>query len=234
MVTLNIGSIEQLDYQVSEAFKSLRTNIEFCGSDIKVISVTSATPNEGKSSVAFNLAISMAEAGKKVLFIDADLRKSVMVGRYKITHGLHGLSHFLAGKNEIEEVLCNTNIHNLYMILTGPVPPNPAELLGNTEFQRLLFSARAVYDYIIIDTPPLGSVIDSAIVSRYCDGAIMILESGTISRKFAARVLEQLEKAGCKILGVVLNKVKIRQKGYYGRYYGKYYGKYYGDYYGKD
>ena len=118
------------------------------------------------------------------------------------------------------------------MVLTGPVPPNPSELLSGRLFQEMLATCREDFDYIIIDTPPLGSVIDSAIVARECDGVAIVISADTISYKFVQKVKSQLETSGCKILGVILNKVKRRGSsyGYYGRYYGKYYGKYYGEY----
>lgn len=221
-ITLNL---KMEDYRKNEAFKSLRTNIEFSGVENKVIAITSCTQNEGKSSVSLALAKSIAEAGKTVLFIDADLRKSVLLGRYKIKQEVKGLTHFLSGQAELKEVLCKTEEKGLYMIFAGPVPPNPAELLGGKKFAALIESVRQRYDYVIIDTPPLGSVIDGAIVSGICDAAVLVIAANTISYKFARSVKAQLEKSGCKILGAVLNKVDIRQKKYYGRY-NKYYGGY--------
>lgn len=235
MQQIEITKLNQLDYHSNEAYKTLRTNVQFCGEDVKVIALTSCTPNEGKSSVSFQLALSMAEDGKKVLFIDADIRKSVLVGRHKIgAKNAKGLTHYLSGQCKLEEALCKTNIENLHVILTGPIPPNPSELLGGKYFKELLATQREKYDVIIIDTPPLGSVIDSAIVSRQCDGVIMVIAADEISYKFALKIKEQLENAGCRILGVVLNKVKFHGGGrYYGKYYGKYYSRYYGKYYGK-
>lgn len=227
MQQIEFGRLNQLSYQSNEAYKSLRTNVKFCGDEVKVISVTSCTPNEGKSSVSFQLALSMAEDGKKVLFVDADIRKSVLVGSYKIiAKNAKGLTHYLSGQNKLNEVLCKTNVENLDIILTGPVPPNPTELLGGKYFEELIHSQRDSYDFIIIDTPPLGSVIDSAIVSPKCDGVILVIASDEISYKFASKVKTQLDSAGCKILGVVLNKVKAKGAG---KYYGKYYGHYYGN-----
>lgn len=223
---------EQENYRVKEAYRTLRTNIEFCGSDIKVIAVTSCTPNEGKSSVAVNMAMAMAEAGKKVMLIDADLRKSVLVGRYKGQNIKLGLTHCLAGRAEFADVMCSTNNDNLFMIFSGPVPPNPSELLGGKMFQMILQSAKKTFDYVIVDTPPLGSVIDGAIVARQCDGTMMVVESKAISYRFVQQIKDQLSKAECRILGVVLNKVDMSSNGYYGNY-GKYYGKYYGKHYGK-
>ena len=186
------------DYRSNEAYKTLRTNIEFSGSDKRVIVFTSCTPNEGKSTVSLSLAASLAEGEKRVLFIDADLRKSVMMGRHKITGELNGLSHFLSGQAELKDVICKTQNQGLSVILAGVVPPNPAELLGNHRFEAMLDGARKAYDYVIT----------------------------TISYKFARTVKEQLEKAGCPILGVVLNKVDMKQNKYYGKYYGSYYGSY--------
>lgn len=220
----------ELDFRAKEAFKTLRTNIEFSGEDMQVIGITSATPNEGKSSVSFELAVSFAQAGKKTLLIDADLRKSVMKNKYKRGKIRYGLTNCLVGRKEMEEAICSTDVNGFYMIFSGPVPPNPSELLGNRKFERLIEEARKEYDMIIIDTPPVGSVIDAAVISKKCDGMVVVMESGAISYRFAKKIKEQLEVAEAKVLGVVLNKVDMSGKGYYGKYYGRYYGKYYGNY----
>lgn len=225
MVNVEIKT-QKLDYSGAEAYKSLRTNLQFCGEDKKVIAITSCAPNEGKSSVTMNLAMSLAEAGKKVLLIDADLRKSVLVGRTKVKESIKGLTHYLSKQAALIEVICATNVKNMHIVYAGPVPPNPAELLGGKYFRELLSSLRKVYDYILVDTPPLGSVIDSAIIAEECDGSIMVIETGVISYRFAQDVKSQLEKSNCPILGVVLNKVDMSKQGYYGKYYGRYYGKY--------
>lgn len=224
----------ELDFRTKEAYKTLRANLEFVGDDVKVIAVTSCTPNEGKSSVSMNLAKAIAESGKKVILIDADLRKSVLVGRYKTGAVRCGLTHFLSGQKSFQEICCSTNVRNLYIAFAGPVPPNPSELLGGKYFSVAIQKLRDVFDYVIVDTPPLGSVIDSAIVSKQCDGSIMVVACNEISYRFAQRVKAQLEKAEGRILGCVLNKVPINKKGYYSKYYDKYYGDYYygGNYYG--
>ena len=217
---------EELDYRCNESFKSLRSNIQFCGDDIKVISLTSCTPNEGKTSIAFNLAKSFSEIDKKVIFIDADLRKSVLMGRYKVGVVKGGLSHYLSGQRKLDEVICQSNIDNLDVIFCGSYSPNPAELLEHTRFDNMIKRLRDEYDYVIVDTPPLGSVIDSAIVAKEADGSIIVVEANAISYKFAQNVKEQLSKTGCRILGVILNKVPLENHKYYGKYYAKYYGKY--------
>lgn len=230
-VRLRFG--EKEDYRVKEAFKTLRSNIEFCGEDVKAIAITSCTPNEGKTSIAMEMARAFAQAGKRTALIDADMRKSVLVGRYRTGSVKMGLTHVLAGRTGLEEILCETNVPNLYIAFSGPVPPNPSELLGGDRFEKMMRNLRATFDYVIVDTPPLGSVIDAAVAAKRCDGTVLVVESNAVSYRFVQKVKDQLEMAQCRILGVVLNKVDMSTKGYYGhygRYYGKYYGKYYGSY----
>lgn len=224
MLQINLEKLDNIDFFGNEAYISLRTNIQFFGKDVKLICVTSCLPNEGKSYVSFNLAKSMADNGKRVLFIDADLRKSVIVGRYKPNHSVNGLTHYLSGQLMLSDVLYETNIENLDIIFSGAVPPNPADLLGNDCFKELLRALRKVYDYVIIDTPPLGSVVDSAIVAENCDGVIFVIKSNSISYKFAMKVIKQLNKGQIKILGAVLNKYDYegKQYGNYGYYRRKY------------
>lgn len=232
MQKIAIRSMEKLDFRTKEAYKTLRTNLSFAGKNVKVISLTSCTPNEGKTSVSFQLAMSLAEGGWKTILVDADLRKSVLRGRYKASREKFGLSHYLSGQTPLDEAVCETNVENFHIIFAGPVPPNPSELLGNDNFREMIKKLREEYDYVVIDTPPLGSVIDSAVVSTNCDGAVIVVESNAVSYRFAQNVKEQLEKAGVRILGCVLNKVNMSSKGHYGKYYEKYYGSYYGSYYG--
>ena len=208
-----------------EAFKSLRTNIIFCGSDIKVIAITSCMPNEGKTETSINIARTLAEDGRKVIYIDADLRKSVVKTRYKVGQKIVGFSHYLSGQNELSDVIYSTNVDNMDMIFAGIEPPNPAELLGNAFFTKAIETLKEKYDYVIVDTPPMGSVADCAVVSRNCDGVIMVIGVGDISFKFAKETKKQLEKTNCRILGVVLNKVQTTKRKYYSGYYGtSYYG----------
>lgn len=230
-----LKNIAAKDYAYEEAIKTLRTNIQFCGSSIRTIMLTSSLQNEGKSSVAFAFARSLAQTGKRVLLIDADIRKSVLVARYQLEKNVFGLSQFLSGQKKLEEVLYTTNVEFLDVIFSGPFSPNPAELLEEPLFDNLVGRAKAEYDYVIIDTPPIASVIDAAIVSRVCDGVVLVIESGAISYRIAQKVKQQMEKTGCRILGVVLNKVGGESSGYYSKYYGTYgkYGKY-SRYYGKE
>lgn len=220
---------QKFTFSVEEAYKSLRTNLFFCGREKKVIAVTSCHPSEGKSTISLNLAIALAEAQKSVIYIDADLRNSTTLGKLTLSGEKLGLTHFLSGQASYAEIICSTNCENLSMILTGRFPPNPAELLGNNAFELLLDQLRENFDYIIVDTPPVGSVIDAAIIAEACDGLIFVVEANATSYRIAQQVKEQLEKTSCPILGVILNKVSTGSTGYgkygqYGRYgqYGQY------------
>ena len=210
--------VRKKDYFYEEAIKTLRTNIQFTGKNVKIIMFTSCLPNEGKSDVAFQLAQEVGNMGKKVLLIDADIRRSVYVNQYKIKEKVNGLSQYLSGQLAKEFLIYQTNFLNVDMIFSGPIAPNPSELLEEASFSDLLKELRNVYDYIILDTPPLGSVTDAAIVAKECDGAILVIESERVSYKLAQKVQEQLEKTGCKILGAVLNKVNIEKDKYYQKY----------------
>ena len=214
------------DYYTVEAYKTLKTNIGFCGKDKQVIAITSCTENEGKSVISINTAVSLAESGNRVLCIDGDLRKSALIGTIvKDGKVEKGLSHYLSRQASLDQVMCSTDVRGLDIIFSGPVPPNPAELLGSKLFGNMIDQMRKNYDYIIIDNAPLGQVIDAAVVAQNCDGAVLVVEQGKVSYKFAQDVKEQIEASGCMLLGVILNKVDVQAgNGYYGKYakYGKY------------
>lgn len=223
--TVSLNYLMKDDYSYNESINTLRTNIQFCGSNIRKIMLTSAMPDEGKSSVSFYLAYSLAQIGKKVMLIDADIRKSVLVSRYQPEEKVDGLSQYLSGQKTLNEVVYDVKgLENFSIIFAGPYSPNPVELLEEELFGAIFNKMGQIYDYIIVDTPPMATLIDGAIVSQYCDGAVMVIESGAISYKLEQKVKDQLEKSGCRILGVVLNKVDINTQGYYGKYgkYGKY------------
>lgn len=194
------------NYFMREAFNTLRTNVLFCGVDYKKILITSCVAHEGKTTVSMELARSLAEAGKRVLLIDADLRKSVTVANYTKETGISGLSQYLSGQVTLEEALYQTQYPGFDIIFAGPFPPNPVELVGNRIFQSLLDSASKDYDYVLIDAPPLGMVIDAAVMSEFCNGALLVINRGTVKYRLAQNVAGQLQKSGCKLLGVVLNQ----------------------------
>lgn len=209
------------DFFTQEAFKTLRTNIQFCGQDIHTIVITSCNENEGKTTITLQLAKSLSELGKHVMVIDADMRKSVMAGRNTTAENPAGLSEVLTGLVYVEECLYMTQYKNLYIMFAGKYPPNPVELLGGKYFEKLLKVARESYDYVLIDVPPLGSVIDAAVVAAKCDGTILVISDNQVRYRQAIEVTEQLKKSGSNILGVVRNNTKNKGSGYYKRHYYK-------------
>lgn len=207
------------DYFVQEAYKVLRTNLQFCGQDVRVIAVTSCDKNEGKTTVSLHLAKSLSELDKQVLVIDADMRKSVMAGRNANTTRPLGLSEVMTGMASLSQCLYATQYPKLHVIFAGKYPPNPVELLSSKYFAKLISEARKSYDYVIIDTPPLGYVIDAAVVAPLCDGAMIVIGSNKIQASAARDTVQQLRKSGSKILGVVKNQVKSSSHSYGDKYY---------------
>lgn len=237
METVEFGQIQEQSYAMKESLRALRTNIQFCGDDIKTILFTSAQPNEGKSTVVFQLARSLTELGKSVLIIDTDMRKSVFVGRLRARIAgkkeIKGLSHYLSGQEPVDGVIYSTNVPKLFMIFAGRSVPNPTEMLEKKYFETLMSVVKNTFDYVLIDTAPIGAAIDAAVVGKHCDGAVIVVAQGEANTRAIAATKRQLEVAGVPILGAVLNKVQTK-KSHYGSYYGNYYGSYYGSYYGND
>lgn len=221
-----------LDFYYEEAIKKLRTNIQFVGQDVKTVMVTSCFPNEGKSDITVQLATEIANMGKKVLLIDADIRRSSFVSRYKVRRRVKGLSHYLCGHATLNSIIYPTS-KGFDLIFSGQSAPNPSELLESDAFRQIMTETTAQYDYVLVDTPPVTSVTDASIVGKITDGCIMVLEVGRVKYRVAQKVKSELEQAGVHIVGVVLNKVDMKSGGYYGKY-GKYGGYYSNDYYSAD
>ena len=220
-------------FQTAEAIKTLRTNLMFSGEGIQTIGLTSFSAAEGKTTIAFQLAASLAQTGKKVILLDADLRKSTLQNRLMVEGKVTGLSHYLIGQANVDEILYETDMDNLYIMFAGTRVPNAAEILGGSRFQKLIQALKKTFDYVIVDATPLGQVIDSAVMAPELDGTILVIDTTHNSYKLERRVYKQLERSGGKILGVVLNRVDMKQKSrYYGRAYGKRYGYGYGKKYG--
>lgn len=222
--TIILTDPKKPNYFYEEAMKTLRTNVQFGGRGIQTIVLTSCFPNEGKSDVVMQLAREFGNMGKKVLLLDADIRKSALASRYQVQKTVKGLSQYLSGQSTIPAIFYQTNFQNVDIIFSGPSAPNPSELLEDEAFAELLQEMKRHYDYILIDTPPINGIIDAAVVAKQCDGAILVIESELVSYKVAQKAKEQLEKTGCRLLGAVLNKVDQQQDKYYSKY-GYYYKK---------
>jgi capsular exopolysaccharide synthesis family protein len=211
---------------IAEAFRTLRTNIQFSSIDktTQVVCVTSAGPGEGKSTVAANLAVVMAETGKKTLLIDCDLRKPTLHKTFSLSNSV-GLSDLLAGKIVFEKAVQESGVDNLMVLTSGTKPPNPSELLASSKIKKFITALRTMFDFIIIDTPPVLLVTDPQLLAGYTDGYLLVLASAEVDKDAAVKAKDLLEKVNAKILGAVLNKFETASGGYYG-YYGK---TYYGD-----
>ncbi len=209
---------------ITEAYRSLRTNLEFMSPDDPVRSIlcTSSGPGEGKSTTVANMAISMAQIGKKVLLIDCDLRKPVQHKGFNVSN-MQGITNLLIDqKLSMDEVIQKTEVNNLQIITCGTMPPNPAELLGSQRMSNLIQEFLKIYDMVFIDAPPIISVTDAAVLASALDGVILVVGSGQAERNMVLKAQDLLKKVNAKILGVVLNRVQV-QKGYESYYY--YYSK---------
>lgn len=194
-----------------EAYKNLRTNLVYT-ENLQVIMITSTVADEGKTVSAFNLAESFAEAGKKVLLIDCDLRGSFLNKFLIVKEKVAGISEILT--NQAIDVINKTNIKNLDIILSGKIPPNPSELLSSNLFKLLIKSLKEKYDYIIIDTPPVTVATDAVVVGRIVDGVVLVVRNDFVKRNSVQRAKMELERNGARIIGVVLNRVNKDQVDY--------------------
>ena len=231
MPTFHIRNFTDLEYQAKEAMNTLCTNLSFAGGDIKKIMITSSHPQEGKSFVSMNLMRSFANLGHRVVLVDADIRASQLQRVYDIriegienpTGKYPGLSRFLAGKCTLDEVIGKTNVPNAWMILAGSAVSNSLPLLKTQRLKQLLTVLADKFDIVLVDAPPVGTIIDAAQIATLCDGTLFVVQSNAVSRSHLANSLHQLDKTGCPLLGTVLNQYDDRDytKKYY--YSGSYY-----------
>ncbi|MCM3749157.1 CpsD/CapB family tyrosine-protein kinase [Paenibacillus pasadenensis] len=205
---------------ISEAYRTLRTNIQFSSFDeaIQVIMVASANPGEGKSTTASNLAVTYAQEGKKVLLIDADLRKPSVFKVFNVSNRV-GLSTVVSGQCRTEDAIQDTDVDNLFVLPSGPVPPNPSELLASQSMKAALEDFKASYDIVIFDTPPVLAVTDSLIVSAMCQGVLLVVHAGKVKSELVRKAKTNLEHVNARILGVVLNNTKSSKGDKYNYYY---------------
>ncbi|MBR6896678.1 MAG: polysaccharide biosynthesis tyrosine autokinase [Lachnospiraceae bacterium] len=231
--------VQEVNYDTNEAISTLRTNMLLSGYGKKVFMFTSMVPNEGKSFITYQLSRNIAEMKKKVVFLDCDIRNSVIRKKMGLKKKVSGVTEYLCGQAELADVVYGTDSETFDIIFTGATAPNPTDLFESERFEKLIQELRGLYDYVIIDTAPLGMVIDAAVIAKKSDGAIIVLEAGKDDYRNALHMKKQLEVTDVDIIGAVLNKINIGKNIYgygygYGRYgYGKYgYGKYgkYGKY----
>lgn len=206
---------------IAEAYRTLRTNIQFASIDkeLKSLMVTSTGPGDGKSTTISNLAIVMAQSDMNVLLVDADLRKPTVHHTYLVSNQ-RGLSTVIAGQERIDDTVCETNIQNLWVIPSGPIPPNPAELLNSVKMNTFIREATARYDAVLFDAPPVLAVTDAQILSTKVDGTILVINAGKTPREQALKAKSQLHNVRANLIGTVLNNKDIKREGDYYYYYG--------------
>lgn len=228
------GLNPELPYAIEEAVNRLRINISFLGKNIRKIMIVSSEPNEGKSFVAMNLWKQIAKTGEKTILIDSDMRNSTISTKYALSREdgkeIKGTSHYLSGDVELEEVLMHTDNPSGDIIVNIENVVNPSLLLENSKYEELLNAVAEKYRYVFVDAPPLGLVSDGERIGNLCDGVILCVRGGVTSKAAVRASIQQLERAGCPLLGIVLNRVNDTKGGYYHKYYGKKYGG--GYYYG--
>jgi capsular exopolysaccharide synthesis family protein len=204
---------------VAEQYRTIRTNIQFSSVDkiVKTIMVTSANMSEGKSTTVSNLAVAFAQQGKKVLLIDADLRKPTLQYVFNLKNSV-GLSSVLSWRSQLADSINNTHIPDLDVITSGPIPPNPSELLGSNSMKSLLTTLKSSYEIILIDSPPLLPVTDAKVLGGIVDGLILVLKSGSTEIEDVKKVKAMIDGISAKILGTILNKKKVKTSHDYGYY----------------
>jgi capsular exopolysaccharide synthesis family protein len=212
----------------AEAYRTLRTNLSLSQVDnpLHTLLVTSCIPREGKSTTVANLGVTFAMAQKKVLVIDADLRRPILHRLFGIPNNL-GLTHSLSDAADFDQVLSPTKVQNLWVVTCGIIPPNPSELLGSQKMRAFLDRAMAQFDMVLLDSPPISSLADASILGAIVDGVLFIVKVNMANRELIAKARDQLETVGANIVGVALNDVDVRRDGYY-RYYYYYNYEYYG------
>jgi capsular exopolysaccharide synthesis family protein len=205
---------------ISEQYKTIRTNIQYSSIDkeLKTLMVTSSGPSEGKSTTAANLAVVFAQLGKKVLLVDSDLRKPTVHRSFGVNN-LFGFTTVLTKQATLASTVLETEEKDLYILTSGPIPPNPAELLSSKSMEQFIEEAKEQFDYVVFDTPPLLAVADPQILANKVDGSIFVVYSGRTEIDQAKKAKELLENAQSKLIGVVLNHKELKNNEYY-YYYG--------------
>lgn len=223
-----------LDYACKEAINTLCTNLTFAGDDNRVIMLTSSQAHEGKSFLSMNIMRTLSQLGKRVILVDLDLRRSQIGVKYgvRIREGNgNGSTHYLAGMCTLNEAIYETSLPGAYMIPVGREVSNSLALLSTPRLGKMIKELRERFDYVLVDAPPVGVIIDAAEIAKFCDSAIFAVKYNTISRKELADAKAQIDRTGCRVLGAVLNEVDmdtLSSKKYYNK---TYYTHYNSDYY---
>ena len=206
---------------VSEQFKTIRSNINFSmpDEDLQTIVITSTTPGEGKSTSSSNIAVVFAQSGKKVLLIDGDMRKPTVHHTFKLKN-VRGLSNVLTRQYKVEEVIHQTEVDGLSVVTSGPIPPNPAELIASQTMDRLIEQLVEQFDLIIFDAPPVLSVTDAQILANKCDGTILVVQTAKTDKDSILKAKEVLVASKAHMIGVILNRYVLEKDHYYYQYYG--------------
>lgn len=231
---LNITYFPELNYAGTEAMNTLCTNLSYCGADVRTILFTSRYEQEGKSSISMNVMRTLAGYGKNVLLIDADLRRSTLARRYRFSYtgqDAYGLAQYLAGKCELEEAVYQTDIPGAYVLPAGREVLNSMQLLASPRFADMMDTVKENFDYILVDTPPAGVIVDAMEIAKYCDGAVIVVAYNRGRNQDIADVTANIAKTGCKVLGAVMNGVELKsfrnRKFYYrSERYSAYYSSY--------
>ncbi|WP_315794820.1 CpsD/CapB family tyrosine-protein kinase [Paenibacillus sp. BIC5C1] len=194
----------------SEAYRKLRTNIQFSSIDsqIQTIMIASAVSGEGKTTTIGNLAVTYAQEGKKVLLMDTDLRKPTVHRMFNVPNHV-GLTSVISNQYSVKEVLRETFIEGLHVLTSGAIPPNPSEMIGSRKMTLILEELKQQYDVILFDTPPVLSVTDALIISSLCDGVILVVNSGKVKKDVVKKAKAHLEHVNARILGAVLNNFQL-------------------------
>jgi capsular exopolysaccharide synthesis family protein len=214
----------------AEAYRATRTSLNYASATepLRLFMITSASPGEGKTTNAVNLAISFAQSGARTLLVDADMRRP-RIHRIMDVQNPYGLSSYLARSMPLEDVVEESAVPNLFVLPTGPLPPNPSEMLGSEAMKKFLAEVREQFDRIVIDTPPTAAVTDACVLAPLADGLLQVVLAGATSRRLVNRGKRQLLQVRGNHLGLILNGVKTRRHGYDYYYSGYYYYRYYGD-----
>jgi len=232
MKKMNVLAMPKRDYFVQAEIDRLRVNMGFVGVDKKVIMVASSVPGEGKSYISISIWSELAKAGNRVCLVDADMRKSNMRSSLRLStmngEEFIGLSHYLAGYVEAEDIIYATGMEGAYIIPTLTLV-NPSLLFEGDRLDKLIAQLRDSFDYVVIDTPPLGAVSDGQLIASKCDGCILVVRAHDTARSAVKRSIQQIEAVKCPLLGLVLNRIDNKRATgyYYAGYKSKGYEKYY-------